>query len=103
MQFQFSMKTTDGYDYLGESLHEKVEPFIVNADNQRDGGWDCEITTCFGIEGYHSDIRSSIELHIDHNTVYDYIGETVRDEIEDLIIYANKKGYTDCCMKVRIH
>lgn len=102
MQFQLEMSTDDGYDYLGESLRDKLEPFMIDKDN-RECAWKCDITTGFAIKGYHCrQLTSHIELYIDRNEYYDYIGDTVRDEVEDLIIFAKEKGYPTVCMDVKV-
>lgn len=101
MHFQLRMKSTDGYDYIGESLRDKIEPFMIDPLNLS-RAWNIDISTIFGTEGSFLFLRSDIVLCIDHNSHYDYIGDTVREELEDLIIHAIKKDYQDILIKIVI-
>lgn len=88
------------YDYFGETLRDKLEPLL---EELKDSAYVIRIGVFFYADAlpYGNSLKSEIELKVDKNTHYDYIGESVRDEIEDLLIFAAKK-YDRVCMSVRV-
>lgn len=90
------MLSTDGYDFLGESIRDDLEDIVEKSTLNL----QVQVESVFKSTKTQQKISTSLTLHCVDSTQYDYIGENVRDNLESLIISLEKLGYNSLCVRI---